>query len=635
LPKRRLASFCFYSAATRLQLPLPSNQKYSPTTKKINVMKSMSYSYKFLCCILLLLSTNALKAVEGFSLIPAGAFTMGNSVAEDADIKDAPPHTVILDSFYMGKYEVTKQEWDGVRTWALNNGYTDLVTGEDSDRAINLPVHTISWYQAVKWCNARSEKEGLIPIYYTNNGQTEIYRTGDVDISNAQVKWSANGYRLPTEAEWEKASRGGLSGKRFPWGDMISHPQANYYAIEGYSYDLSGFRNDFHPSYKFRLRAATAPVATFNENGYGLYCMAGNVDEWCWDWYGIYDTKIQTRPQGVTSGKYRVLRGGSWNSMAFSCRSAYRVYNLPTDSGSGTGFRVVRGAAANEGNTSPTISDIPAQKIDKGSSTGALIFTVEDAQTSPSSLLLSASSSNTVVVPNSNIVIGGDGVNRTVTVTPVSSQTGTATITVTVSDGLLSRSDTFILTVIGNTPPAISDIAARSINQGSSTGALAFTINDAETVASALSLSASSSNAALIPKSNIIFGGRGKNRTVTVIPVSSKTGTAAITVTVSDGLLSSACSFVLTVEANRITSSLSKVVIAKGKPISPYTVRTNFSAKNFSATNLPPGLRLQTNGVISGNPTKAGTYNVTITAQKNQGGKVVQSVKANKIFEVK
>jgi hypothetical protein len=239
------------------------------------------------------------------------------------------------------------------------------------------------------------------------------------------------------------------------------------------------------------------------------------------------------------------------------------------------------------------------------------------------------------VVPNSNIVIGGDGVNRTVTVTPVSSQTGTATITVTVSDGLLSRSDTFILTVIGNTPPAISDIAARSINQGSSTGALAFTINDAETVASALSLSASSSNAALIPKSNIIFGGRGKNRTVTVIPVSSKTGTAAITVTVSDGLLSSACSFVLTVEANRITSSLSKVVIAKGKPISPYTVRTNFSAKNFSATNLPPGLRLQTNGVISGNPTKAGTYNVTITAQKNQGGKVVQSVKANKIFEVK
>jgi formylglycine-generating enzyme required for sulfatase activity len=303
-------------------------------------MKLMSYSYKLLLCTSVLLTTNSLKAIEGFSLIPAGSFTMGNSMTEDADITDAPIRTVTLDSFYMGKYELTKAEWDEVRTWGLANGYTDLADG--AGKAGNHPVHSISWYDMVKWCNARSEKEGLAPVYYTNDAQTTIYKTGSVDVTNAQVKWTANGYRLPTEAEWEKAARGGLSGKRFPWGDTISHSQANYYANSGYSYDLSASVNNHHPTYATGSQPYTAPVGTFGANGYGLYDMAGNVWEWCWDWDGIYAAGSKTNPRGSTSGSGRVRRGGDWYSYAGDCSVAGSVGVNPTGLASDTGFRVAR-----------------------------------------------------------------------------------------------------------------------------------------------------------------------------------------------------------------------------------------------------------------------------------------------------
>jgi formylglycine-generating enzyme required for sulfatase activity len=271
-------------------------------------------------------------APAGFSLIPAGTFRMGDTFGEEY-FTETPVHDVFVSGFYMAKHEVTKGLWDEVRTWGLINGYTDLQAG--SSQAADHPVYFIDWHAMLKWCNARSEKEGLMPCYTVSGG---VYRTG---TSVPDCNWTANGYRLPTEAEWEKAARGGYSGRRFPWGDTITHSEANYHSESQFSYDVSPTRGN-HPTYG----RDTAPVGTFPANGYGLQEMTGNIWEWCWDRWSetYYASSPYADPHGSETGSNRVVRSGGFFSDANGCRLAFRYGAIPAASDGYNGFRLARNA---------------------------------------------------------------------------------------------------------------------------------------------------------------------------------------------------------------------------------------------------------------------------------------------------
>jgi formylglycine-generating enzyme len=284
-------------------------------------------------------------APGGMALVPAGSFTMGNCMnSGEGYPRELPLHTVYVSAFCMDRYEVTKALWDTVYQWAIAHGYKFDYAG--SGKASTHPVQTIDWYDCVKWCNARSEKEGRLPAYYTDAGLSVRYRIGQVDVQTNWVNWSS-GYRLPTEAEWEKAARGGASGHRFPWSDAdtIIQSRANYYSYwsgghQYYPYDLNATAG-YHPTFNDGISPYTSPVGYFAANGYGLYDMAGNVWEWCWDWWGSYSSGAQTDPHGPTSGSDRVYRGGGWDIYAFYCRTGDRDYRNPADRGNIIGFRPV------------------------------------------------------------------------------------------------------------------------------------------------------------------------------------------------------------------------------------------------------------------------------------------------------
>ena len=284
-------------------------------------------------------AANPLEVAEGMASVPAGRCLIGDSFHEGLK-NEQPVHAVQTDAFFMDRHLVTKERWDTVHAWAVTNGYT--FSPAPAARGEAHPIHSVSWYDAVKWCNARSEMEGRTPAYTLSESKTHVYRSGQIDIRKEWVRWNA-GYRLPTEAEWEKAARGGADGRRFTWDetDTIQHARANYRSTDDADFDTSPTRG-VHPD-SVEGFPRTSPVGLFAANGYGLFDMTGNLWEWCWNWQGetYGDADGAENPRGPADGVARVLRGGSWTDPAFVCRVAFR-YGAPPASASGfRGFRTV------------------------------------------------------------------------------------------------------------------------------------------------------------------------------------------------------------------------------------------------------------------------------------------------------
>ncbi len=269
------------------------------------------------CVGLLLVGTGVFFLVpwESNGIIPEGMVKIPSGINAGTDPDFGAYSLTNATAFYMDKYEVTKAQWDTVYNWAVTNGYSfdNAGLGKASDH----PVHTVNWYDCVKWCNARSQMEGKTPCY---------------NLSTWDCDFNANGYRLPTTTEWEYAARGGLHGKRFPWGDTIQHSRANYYSSSSDSYDTSSTRGG-HPSYDVGDHPHTSPVGSFSSNRYGLYDMSGNVWEWC----------------NTASGSSRYFRGGSWNYRAHYARCGYGLWGGPDSAGttaSGSGPSAVKDHSA-------------------------------------------------------------------------------------------------------------------------------------------------------------------------------------------------------------------------------------------------------------------------------------------------
>jgi formylglycine-generating enzyme len=259
------------------------------------------------------LNLGNLVVVQGMVAVAGGTFTAGSTL-------------VTISSFSIDKYEITYELWTDVRNWGLIHGYTDLPIGRNGYNPVgtNNPVTEVNWYDIVKWCNARSEKDGLTPVYYTNSTQTTVYRTGETAINSDAAKWSANGYRLPTEAEWEFAARGGT---------------------QNHSYTYSGSNTVGDVAWYSANSGTTAhPVGQKTANELGIFDMSGNVWEWCWDWYGSeYPSGGTADPKGPsTTQSYRLLLGGSFVDLEYYCRVGYRLRFNPLDRSGSDGFRCVQ-----------------------------------------------------------------------------------------------------------------------------------------------------------------------------------------------------------------------------------------------------------------------------------------------------
>jgi formylglycine-generating enzyme required for sulfatase activity len=245
-------------------------------------------------------ASSAVPFKPGMVSISGGVFAMGSDTGE----KDEQPiHQVTVGSFSLGKYEVTYAEFDAYCDEMKRDKPTD-----EGGRG-RRPVRFVQWYDALNYCNWLSWKEGLTPVYSSRG-------------SVISCDFSANGYRLPTEAEWEYAARGGGRGGGHAYAGGDSPIPIGWFEINSGS--------------------SPQPVGGKLQNELGLHDMSGNLMEWCWDLYGSYRGSAQSDPRGAESGNSRVVRGGSYLSYATDLRVSARAYGAPGDNERLVGFRLAR-----------------------------------------------------------------------------------------------------------------------------------------------------------------------------------------------------------------------------------------------------------------------------------------------------
>ncbi|MFO7534996.1 MAG: SUMF1/EgtB/PvdO family nonheme iron enzyme [Kiritimatiellia bacterium] len=345
----------------------------------------------------------------GMEWIPAGT----NS---GVDYDTQSNYCLVVSNFFMDRTEISRQTWRAVRSWALTNGYNDLPLGYGKSGV--HPVYSNNWYDCVKWCNARSEMEGYPPAYYTTAEKTNVYRNGQISIQDNCVNWT-EGYRLPTDVEWEYAARGGTSSARFPWvSSTIKHSRANYNSTTNFVYDNSPTRG-YHPSYCSNGVPYTSPVGSFAACGYGegLYDMIGNVFEWTWNQF---------------NASRRTLRGGSWYSPADVCRISSKRGKVSEDSSDIIGFRTVL--------CKDTVEELVIG-VNRAILSVNVVMSMNFQDTTNSSLYIGLADSNhRLIVPNlfGNVMTGSGGASNITVDIPFSEYANATEIHLWVYNGFVT-----------------------------------------------------------------------------------------------------------------------------------------------------------------------------------------------------
>ena len=482
-------------------------------------------------------------------------------VGDDGNTEDTTGYGAVSYGYYIGKYEVTNSEYSAflnavaaADTYVLwHQGMSIERTGSSGNYSYSVvegqakhPVLRVNFYNAARFANwlmngqptGSQDSSTTETGFYTFSDATTISSQGTRSASLIDGK---NWVAIASEDEWYKAAY---------YDPTLNSGSGGYY---------------LYPAGSDSKPTKSAPTSDLNSANYGGSNVVGSTTvvgsySGAPSPYGTFDQggNVQEWTDSIPEESERAVRGGWYNSnKAKVMLGTRRPLTVPTKKQLSIGFRISSLTTVND---VPTISDVANQATNEDTATGELAVTLGDEETAVADLTLSASSSAQGLVPDANIVLGGTGASRTVTVTPASNQSGSATITLTVSDGMASSTDTFVLTVNAvNDAPTISDVSSLSTNEDTATSALAVTLGDEETAVADLTLSASSSAQGSVPDANIVLGGTGASRTVTVTPASNQSGSATITLTVSDGTASSTDTFVLTVDAVNDVPTISDV----------------------------------------------------------------------------